>query len=401
MPRPKDLPPALQSWATGNYSAGPTWGGTPQRTPPGASFLTPNLTLPAEVANYLHGNAFDAVVGIGAYLYQLPALNWFTGAAIAFDDIVWNGPRRTWFAVGNGVQTAKIARESYSNGQGFAADVLSGLGGAAGTIRIAADAAGNMVVTTVTSVIYEYNFATVTWSYQSAAFSMAPAAGDAYAVAHDGTRWVAFTAKAGSGFQYRSSTDRVTWTNRTVNVVSSATASMNMARLASNGAGRMVSVTSIGATGASEFLATTDGGATFIGGTYSSLNHGLTAILTQSLTYNAASGLFIFTCSSASAAKVYTSTDGLSWSLVATLATGRIQRIVTAGELWLAFVGVGTSQLALSVDRGVTWRVVGWWPDAFPTPTALASSGDQFMMTTTAGPVFYTLKTGIGLDVLT
>ena len=330
----------------------------------------------------------------------MPALNWTPGAAIAFDDIVWNGPRRTWFAVGNGLGTAKIARESFSYGQGFAADVLGGLGGASGTLRIAVDAAGNMVVTTATSVVYEYNFATVTWTYQSAAFSMAPAVGDAYAVVHDGTRWVAYTTDVANR-QLRSSTDRATWTNRTTTIASSAIYTMSKARLATNGAGRVVSCAVIGSTGATEFLASTDGFATLVGGTYSSLAHGFTSLLAQSLTYNAASGLFIFTCASSSATKVYTSTDGLSWTLVTTLATGRIQRIVTLGELWLAFVGVGSAQLALSVDRGVTWRTVGWWPDAFPTPTALASSGDQFLMTTTAGPAFYTTKTGIGGDVLT
>ena len=50
-------------------------------------------------------------------------------------------------------------------------------------------------------------------------------------------------------------------------------------------------------------------------------------------------------------------------------------------------VYAGSAQLALSLDRGVTWRTVGWWPDAFPTPTAIAASGEQFMITTTAGPV--------------
>jgi len=53
------------------------------------------------------------------------------------------------------------------------------------------------------------------------------------------------------------------------------------------------------------------------------------------------------------------------------------------------------------VDRGATWRAVGFTLEVADGNTSLASSGDQFMATGSSTQVYYSAKTGIGLDVLT
>src|SRR4051812_203372 len=140
MSRPKDLPSALQAWALANYGAGPAWGGTPQRASPGSSALVPGVSLPAENANYLYGNAFDVAQGALNAGGQLPALNWGTsvavggtGVGLAYSDI-----EQAWYVT----QAASTAAfRSADNGRTWSAVTLN----LAGAFALGFDTAGNVV----------------------------------------------------------------------------------------------------------------------------------------------------------------------------------------------------------------------------------------------------------------
>jgi hypothetical protein len=413
MSRPADPSYVVPVFAPdANYPAGGnTWNGNPTKVaPPGATSVgfTPGQGNAAQYINKLVFDAYDtdgkaktSNQAWAAFVGQLPALNFFIGPAVAFSDAVWNPVRRVWCAVGTGHNV----QESVSAGQVFAAaNLIAGIAGTSPALRIACnDATGDMVVTTDTTAVYEWSQAGAAWTSRSVSGLAAPAAGDAMNVVFDGTLWCAYIAgrgAGGTGFRgFFSSPDRATWTSRALPSSGTAAAIANgLSQLATNKAGRSVALVNLGTTGFAEFLATTDGGATWVTGTYGQVNHGITAVTAQSLKYNAASGLFIFTVASSAASKVYTSTDGLAWTLAASLgAGGRIQTITTMGELWLA--QVGSASLAYSVDRGVTWRSLEFIPDT-ATITTLKSSGGQFLMLTSAN-VYPSLRMGVGGAVLT
>jgi len=330
------------------------------------------------------------IAGRSALLNQIPAINFFVGAAVVFGHLAYNPVRRAWIGVGIAAN-ARALRASTDGGQTFAADEIAGMTGTIPAIRVAVDSAGNMVATTSSSVAYE--FSAGTWTYRSGFAGAAPDVGAAYELAHDGTYWVGYLACAGAR-AYRWSADRATWASRTA---LSSSATNTFGRVAAK-PGLIVScgIPST-ATTTTEFLATTDGGATFVGSTFQTVNHGL-VVVQQSLQYDPLSGLFVFAVASSGACKLYTSSDGTTWTLVATLGGGgRIQRIAFLGSMWLA--QMGTQSLALSLDRGVTWRYTGYVADSAVTTLASAGAG-QFAMA--SGTLVYpSLRTGGGLTLVT
>lgn len=411
MSRPRNPSFVVPSFAPNtNYPAGAnSWNSNPTKVlPPGATSVgfTPGQGNAAQYYNYLFNAAYAtddaAKAAIDAtlnYVGQGPALNITLGPTVALMHAAWNPIRRSWLGAANG---SKSVRESTNYGQTFSATNLIGaLGGASFTRRICVNDIGEAVVTCANTDVYHCD-ASGTWAYQTPALGQAPDASNSYELAFDGTRWIAYISY-GSGRQYMSSTNRTSWTARTI-VSSGGSAHNLLGRVAANKTtGRTVSaclMSGFGGTvaGTSEVLATLDGGATWQnGGTYATISHGFTANQVQDLHFNAASGLFYFIVgNTAAGSKVYTSSDGISWTLVCTLASTCLRRITSVGELLLADAS-GTS-LAYSIDRGATWRHVGYVSDNIAG--SIVSSPDQFLVLSSLN-VHYSHRAGLTGNVLT
>ncbi len=324
---------------------------------------------------------------------QLPALNLAVAASAVFNHAAYNPYRRSWVATG----ASKVVRESFSAGQVFQANAVSGLGGAANALQVGVkDSDGTMVVTTDADEIYEHNGIS-TWTRRTVVFGVAADAGEVYRVGYDpiNALWLAGSCGGSVGVFY-SSPDRVTWTG-----VSVPSGGANQAPLMAidKANGRVCFAKRRGASG-TEFLASDDGGTTWVTATYALLAHGFTANYKQSLTFEEVSGLFIFTIgnSSTPASKVYTSPDGLTWTLKVSLAAACIFRIATIGELWLA--QVGSFAFAVSTDRGVTWRRTDFEPDNTVAALEGSTACNQFLAFTTS-TVYASPRYGQGGAVLT
>lgn len=384
MTRPKDLPPALQSWATGNYSAGPSWGGTPQRAAPGGSFLTPNLTLPAEVANYLHGNAFDVAQGALSLVGQIEALNFRTSVSQSFVHAAWNPGTNAWY----GIETTTNCKASFTAGWTWGSNLITG----ADTLhRIESDPSGNMVITTnvASGALHEFNVGTSTWTRRTASIygggSVVSFLGKV-CVAYDtvNARWWIGGLNLSGGMVQGTSTDRVTWGAGTSPTTTGFEANLEVAY----GNGRLVLLGRVSG-GGSNVWTSTNGGQSWT--TQTPIAHAFTTGATDQIRYSAVEGLFMATFTNGSTAcKVYTSPDGVTWTARATSVTKAITKIAPMGAMWVALQSQGS--VLFSLDSGATWRHAGFQVD---TPVWLSSNLGQ-LFAVCSSTVFPGLVAGAG-----
>jgi hypothetical protein len=111
-------------------------------------------------------------------------------------------------------------------------------------------------------------------------------------------------------------------------------------------------------------------------------------------------GSYWLACASSSgtASKIFKSTDGITWTNVATFANASVKSIAAIGDLWLGVTHF--REMAISTDGGVTWR---FGDRKLPTqPSLVMSNGLRFVITC-QGSKLYPGGTafGNGLAVLT
>jgi hypothetical protein len=102
--------------------------------------------------------------------------------------------------------------------------------------------------------------------------------------------------------------------------------------------------------------------------------------------------------------KVWTSTDGVTWTEVFSSVASGFQSVGFVDELWLALVKDGLSvALAVSTDKGVTWNFLDR-EFAFSSPNALpsyvASNANRFLLTGVNSVFWPGLAQGAALGVV-
>lgn len=359
MSRPKDLPAALQAWALANYSAGPAWGGAPQRVAPAGQFLTPGVSLPADVLNYLLGNAYDEVQGTLNMVGELPALNWLPAQSVtACKRAAFSLKDGAWWATGD-VGNDTLQR---SNDGGRSWTAPGGLGSTIPLQDVAFDPSGNGVLVGNSTTMYSGAWATggITWTAQAAAFS--GALGDGRVVYDaSNSKWIVVSRIGSmSGFRLFNSSNRTAWAAQTQPTAWStyAGANTNSAEIGTYGGTTLACF--IDSTPALNVMKSTDGGVTWAN-VVVSLAATITPTAYSRPVYSPTDGLWYIAVSQTGTRKtqIYSSANGVSWTTAANYQSNDmgLQDIDVLGSL---LVGVNDDgRVALSTNAGVTWYWAG------------------------------------------
>jgi hypothetical protein len=394
--RPADLAYVVPVWAPNtNYpvTADP-WSATPTKTAhSGAASvgITPKTGVAAQVFNKVINDAYTAI-GAGKvadqtildHVGQLQALNFGANVTGAFVDAVWNKPSNQWWAI----ETTVSCRPSTQNGWTWGANFLASSG--PDTLnRIAVDTAGNMVVTATTNTyqtLHEYNISTNTWARRlsglGASNNNAPTGKDCVVFDPASGLWChgAFDGYLGANAaRLATSSDRSTWTARSFDP--GATLSIGL-EMASNGVSTLVLVGRT-ASGTSKVWTSANGGVSWTA--RADISHGISTGTVQEFHFCPALNLFFYLVGdSGTAHKLYSSADGVAWTLVHSVATKQFTRLSSVGRILLANTSSG-SNLVFSLDGGASWRYTGYGASA--GSARIVTSGEQVLLLNAANVV--------------
>jgi hypothetical protein len=223
-------------------------------------------------------------------------------------------------------------------------------------------------------------------------------------VAHDPVRnkWLyiadADAGGGGAGVQtVRTSTDRTTWS--TPAGTTGSTSIDTLGSLACNkGTGRIVYAAK---NGASTFRIryTDDCGTSFTSVT--DITFSLTSPTYAALTWSEAYNKFFLVISKSTAAEVWTSSTGATWTRICQLSTVGLRRIASYGSILVAqgFSVSGYTPHCVSVDGGATWRVGAFVPPGAAVDAFRTAYGFVSLLAATGGAVdhsfYFSLAMGL------
>lgn len=381
--RPINPAYVIPVWApNANYPAGgEPWANTPTKVAhPGASSvgITPRTGVGAQVINkalsegYLAQEATrSSLTELTDYSGQIAALNFLSSVssfAATPVDGVWDPVSLRWLIV---APVAKGLFGSSDNCQTFGYQPLVGLGGSATTFRVALSKASGeaVVLTTASADLYEMS-AAGTWTYRAAA--LPAAVGSVCAIVYNpglfSTGFYVATT-TGSIFRLYRSSNRFTWQNVTLpSMTYPNVTSVAMACHTSNGI--FVIACGSATVGVTEILTAP------LGDTFASslLNHGLAAT-DHSVHWSDSLGVFVLCITGTSSSKTYTSSNGVLWTLLSTLASSGLFRVTSIGSMLVAIANP-SGRVTYSLDSGATWLTRGYAPGV----NLLRSSGDQLVL---------------------
>lgn len=364
MGRPKDLPAALQAWALANYAAGPSWGGTPQRAAPGASFLTPGVSLPAEVANYLHGYGFDVAQGALNAVGQSPALNWGPPVALSITPIAtaWSDAEQAWYAVAGSSTVVKRSPDFGKTwGSGGSMTAMSTFG------DLAIDTSGNICMASGVAVqegpLVAYG-TPIVWTNHAAALGASGGATQIVFEPNSG-KWCVIGSITSSNAWVYTSTNRSTWTASTV--PGTWTASGFPASV-SIGAGNGILVATMVNQTTTQFrtMRSADGGVTWTNDQAIVQNAGISLSIaggcfTTRPAWSATDQLWYVAVGQTGTRKtqVFSSPDGITWTSAAALLSNdcNFTNIVALDSLLVAVNDDG--RIFCSTNKGANWSRCG------------------------------------------
>lgn len=400
MSRPVNPSFVVPTWATDtSYPAGASvWSSQPTKVTFGAPAggFVPGAPAAAPYFNKLFFDAFTTdAAGKTAnqatldFAGQIQALNFRQpGIAQSFVHGVWNPSARAWYAI----ETTTNCKASFSAGYTWGSNVITG----ADTLhRIGSDPSGNLVITTaVTSgTIHEFNG--TTWTRRTASVfgggSFLSIVGKVQ-IAYDTTSstwWMGALNTSPAQIVCATSTDRVTWTARSVPTSGTETSLEVVA-----GNGLLVMIGRMATGGISHVWTSANGGVSWAA--RADITHGFTAGTVDQIVYSATEGLFmaVFGNVATPACKVVTSPDGVTWTARGASVTKCISKLANLGAMWVAHMS--NQEVAFSLDSGATWKGAGMVLD---TPAAMLASPGQ-ILGLCASTVFPGLIAGPGFSTV-
>lgn len=383
MSRPANLPTALQSWANANYAGGPAWGGTAQRSTPAGTALVPGVSFPAEVANYLLGNAFDAAQNAINLAGEIPPLNWqpFTSLGASSNAMGWSDAEQSWYV---GVNGSATGQQSMDYGKYWTNVTYSGA--FAAFFDIAFDPSGNGVVASGVNTVSDGPFVAygtaITWASRTLSGAVTPTTMAQVAYEPVSALWCYLGGKTAVGSNVFTSPDRAVWTTRTIPATWSTNAVNNYVRL---GAGNGILVAAFRDSSTTfRTMRSANGGITWTNDQAITVNAGITlpdanGTITRPF-WSATDLLWYVACNQTATRKsqVFSSPDGITWTSAAYLGSN--------DAAFVEVVGLGSLLVATNYNDGriyASWnKGVNWWKcgginlGAAATVTVMKSGGN-------------------------
>lgn len=315
----------------------------------------------------------DAVEQCARDVVSSPALTWQRYRAISTTHILrhacFNPVESRWYAVAENTND----RIEYSVNFGYdwaSAGTASGLA----FTDIACDpATGNMVAATLSTLILEYRSSTTTWTTRAAGLTGGQSGATVvWSSIAGGGLWCYAYRNAALGIQVYTSSDRVTWTQRTsgLPVTMTGYTGTNAPMLSSNAAGQVILLLDTGTGLARAGAVSNDGGLTWTSSSVGSTVVAAGATITRAQ-YSVPDGVWMTLISgSAPVSEAWTSPDGVTWTRAYASSSGvKLTQVATTDSLWAAIATDAVMPyLCYSIDVGVTWRRA----DVAPMPDTIA-----------------------------
>lgn len=296
------------------------------------------------------------------------ALNWANGGASTHNlkRMAYYAADDTWFGVGDGGNNFLESSVSFGRSWTDLAATLAAIPATKVCEDIAVNTAnGSITITTSTRDTFKGTrtaFATYTWVLTSNAITTAPTASS---LAYEPTAalMICVYRVTTTGFRVDTSTDGVTWVNRTVPAAFSGYTGTSNPEVGAIAGRAIACFISTSASATIETMYSTDGGVTWTGVTLTSgiAPADFTGCRITRPVYDTNAALWWFAVSSTTAdsAEVWSSSDGgVSWTVVKTFTAKdvEVQSASMVGPAWAMCTKKG--RIMVSKDHGATWRWV-------------------------------------------
>ena len=359
MSRPQNLPLALQTWALANYPAGSgSWSNQPMRLAPAAP-LVPGATIPGPIINYLDGYAFDVAQGALNMVGQMPAMNWgplVSPGSTSLSLAGWSDFEQAWYLFASsttGYRSLDFGKtwQTFTGGPNPEADVVfDNLG-----YGVVSNNAGGISVGTPAAF---NSGSAASWTSYTGVTSASNGANLAWDAATGQFMWLGAGNGSGSSAPPHAyySLNRTTWVALTLPTTWSS--SLYSPTVGADGLGHFVAAFADTATTFRTILSTGTAGAWT---NDQQLNPGIGGLVTSSPvcmrpTWSSVDALWYYIASSTSSAALYSSPNGITWTLVRTLPL-QVLAFAVLGSLVVILDSRGF--ISVSVNKGLTFGKCG------------------------------------------
>ncbi len=387
MSRPANPAYTVRTWSTDtNYPAGGNpWNGQATKVePPGpAGGFVPNQGAAAEYVNKLFNDAYTidsntktSLTNWANFMGQIQALNFpieVSGPATTNFWAVYNEGLRRWYISGDNEKLYySVDNIAWTLDSAIATAIVSGA--AANLRRFEADPSGNMVVTMSDIGVGGRYIAQMTGSSgawtEVDVFGATMVNGDTVPVVYDpiNGKWIVVAHASGGVTRIATSANRTTWTVETTAAAHGSTnfdaTTLSLYRLACKKSTGRVVMTAFRSSDTRIVVATSDDG----GNTWtdrSQFTIGLTPLTERGceLTYNPDTNTFmlvVFETTGTHSSELWTSSDGISWSLAKAFTNYAVRNVAPVGNMWAALASNTTvNEVIYSLDNGATWYFAG------------------------------------------
>lgn len=369
VPKPEYSSPALQYAGDASYSAqGDARDGTPTKVTPTLGIIRqgarPGRQLPSQYDNWVRNQLVGVANAIISHVLEIdesgsriPALNWSAVSAMGVTPIAvgWSDAEQAWYALEVGTTSV---RRSTDYGKTWNASGALAVANNGGTFSdVAFDTAGNVCFANSNNV-YEGPLVAygtpIVWTKRASVLGggssysivFEPVSGNFCVVGQDTNAWL-----------YTSS-NRATWTARTLPGTWTSTTGLALAIGAGNGL--VVVVFRDTATNQFRTARSANGGVTWTNDQAIVINAGITfsaSIPPTRPVFSAADGLWYVAVSQGSPRKtqVFSSPDAITWTSASTLLVNDC-RFVGMQCLGSLLVGLNDDgRVFCSVNKGVSW----------------------------------------------
>lgn len=321
-----------------------------------------------------------AIAWADADACTLPVINWkprSAGPAVILRRACFNPVESRVYALADNATDHLYYTVNFGNDW---SGPVAASGGAGALFDIASDPSGNMVAPLTSNNVAEYNQSSTTWTNHGAPFTGSPSS-PTVVWSIVGSLWCVTYRNGALGLQAFTSPNRTAWTSRTAGLPATLTgyAGSNNPQMGVDAAGNIVLVLNTASAVDYKGAYSSNGGVTWTAFTIATA---LNSAVTRPV-WSAYDSQWIIAASSGSGTNVFTSPDGVTWTLVYAPATVvQFRQLAVIGRMYAAVDSNGN--LYYSTNKGANWSRADMAP--FGTTTWLWALSNGLVFFEEGGP---------------